>query len=129
HIVETQYRPTPEGLTGNDDLEQMSAWLMFTSLGFYPVAPASNEYVIGRPFASHAALNLPNGKRFVVSVDGLSDANHYVQSVALNGHALARSYILDSEIRAGGELHFVMGAAPNTQWGVGRNARPYSMSH
>jgi predicted alpha-1,2-mannosidase len=127
-IVESQYRPTPDGLTGNDDLGQMSAWLVFTSLGFYPVAPGSNEYVIGRPFVSRATLNLANGKHFTVTVDGLSDANRYVESVTLNGAPLSRSYILDREIRDGGALHFVMGAAPNTHWATARNQRPFSMS-
>ena len=127
-IVDSQYKPTPEGLTGNDDLGQMSAWLVFTALGFYPVAPGSNEYVIGRPFVSHATLNLPNGRHFTVTTEGLSDANHYVQSVTLNGHPLTRSYILDREIREGGTLAFVMGATPNTHWGAARDARPYSMS-
>jgi predicted alpha-1,2-mannosidase len=127
-IVESQYRPTPDGLTGNDDLGQMSAWLVFTSLGFYPVAPGSNEYVIGRPFVSRATLNLPNGKHFTVTVDGLSDANRYVQSVTLNGAPLSRSYVLDHEIRDGGALHFVMGATPNTRWATARNQRPFSMS-
>jgi len=128
-IVESQYRPTPEGLTGNDDLGQMSAWLVFTALGFYPVAPGSNEYVIGRPFVSHATINLANGRRFAVTADNLSDANHYVQSVTLNGQPLTRSYITDREIREGGALHFVMGATPNREWGAARAARPYSMSH
>ncbi len=128
-IVESQYRPTPDGLTGNDDLGQMSAWLIFTSLGFYPVAPGSNEYVIGRPFVSHATLNLPNGRHFSVSVEGLTDANVYVQSVTLNGAPLTRSFIRDQEIRDGGELHFVMGPAANTRWGTARGARPFSMSH
>ena len=63
-IVESQYNATPAGLSGNDDLGQMSAWLFFTGLGFYPVAPGSNEYVIGRPFVSRATLNLANGRRF-----------------------------------------------------------------
>ena len=63
-IVDSQYKPTPEGLAGNDDLGQMSAWLVFTALGFYPVTPGSLQYVIGRPFVDHATLNLPNGKRF-----------------------------------------------------------------
>ncbi|MFZ2029186.1 MAG: GH92 family glycosyl hydrolase [Vitreimonas sp.] len=127
-IVESQYRPTPDGLTGNDDLGQMSAWLVFTSLGFYPVAPGSNEYVIGRPFVSHAVLNLPNGRRFTITADALSDTNRYVESVTLNGAALSRSYILDHEIRDGGALHFVMGATPNTHWAAARNERPFSMS-
>jgi predicted alpha-1,2-mannosidase len=127
-IMESQYKPTPDGLSGNDDLGQMSAWFVFTSLGFYPVAPASNEYVIGRPFVSRATMNLPSGKHFIVTADNLSGANHYVESVTLNGQPLARSYILDSEIRNGGELHFVMGAAPNTHWATAPNERPFSMS-
>ena len=127
-IVESQYRPTPDGLTGNDDLGQMSAWLVFTALGFYPVAPGSNEYVIGRPFVSRATLNLANGRRFTVTAEGLSDQNRYVQSVTLNGVRLARSYILDSEIRQGGALAFVMGAEPNREWGAAASARPFSMS-
>ena len=69
-IVDSQYRPTPDGLVGNDDLGQMSAWLVFTSLGFYPVAPASNEYVLGRPFVDRAVLHLPNGKILTIVADG-----------------------------------------------------------
>jgi predicted alpha-1,2-mannosidase len=128
-IVESQYKPTPDGLSGNDDLGQMSAWLVFTSLGFYPVAPGSNQYVIGRPFVSHATLNLANGKRFTIDAEGLSDQNRYVESITLNGAPLTHSYLLDSEIRAGGALRFVMGATPNMTWGTSREARPFSMSH
>jgi predicted alpha-1,2-mannosidase len=127
-IVESQYNATPAGLSGNDDLGQMSSWLVFTALGFYPVAPASNEYVIGRPFISRATINLPNGRRFTITAENFSDANHYVQSVSLNGQLLTRSYILDSEIRAGGTLAFVMGPTPNRTWGAARSARPFSMS-
>ena len=106
----------------------MSAWLVFTALGFYPVAPGSNQYVIGRPFVSRAVMNLPNGKRFTVVADGLSDAKPYVGAVTLNGVPLARSFVTDAEIRGGGELRFTMAAAPNTAWGSGTAARPYSMS-
>lgn len=127
-IVESQYSATPNGLSGNDDVGQMSAWLVFTALGFYPVAPGSNEYVIGRPFVSRAVLNLHNGRRFTVTADGLSETNGYVQSASLNGVPLERSYILDSEIRAGGELRFVMGPTPNLRWATARNERPFSTS-
>lgn len=68
-IVESQYLPAPDGLVGNDDLGQMSAWLLFTSLGFSPVAPGTNEYVIGRPFINEATLHLSNGKIFRVVAD------------------------------------------------------------
>jgi predicted alpha-1,2-mannosidase len=127
-IVESQYKPTPEGLAGNDDLGQMSAWLVFTGLGFYPVAPGSNQYVIGRPFVSRAAITLPDGKHFTVVTDGLSDANPYVGKVTLNGQPLTRSYITDVEVRAGGELRFTMQAQPNKAWGASVGARPFSSS-
>lgn len=125
-IVESQYKPSPEGLVGNDDLGQMSAWLVFTSLGFYPVAPASNEYILGRPFVEEASLRLPNGKVFRVTADGLGDANRYVGQVLLNGKALARAFLRHEEILAGGELKFVMSGQPNKTWGTGE--RPFSMS-
>ncbi len=126
-IVDTQYRPAPDGLVGNDDLGQMSAWLIFTALGFYPVAPASNEYVIGRPFVDRAALNLPGGKQFIVVTEGLSDGHPYIGGVTLNGKPLTRSYLTHAEIVAGGELRFVMQARPNTRWATGTHERPYSM--
>lgn len=125
-IVESQYKPSPEGLVGNDDLGQMSAWLVFTSLGFYPVAPASNEYILGRPFVEEASLRLPNGKVFRVTAEGLSDANRYVGQVLLNGKPLARAFVRHEEILAGGELKFVMSAQANKTWGSGE--RPFSMS-
>ena len=127
-IVDSQYRPAPDGLVGNDDLGQMSAWLIFTAVGFYPVAPASNAYVIGRPFVDQADIQLPNGKRFSVKVDGLSDAHPYVGEVRLNGRPLTRSFVTHEEITAGGELRFTMQAAPNTAWATTPQARPASMS-
>jgi len=127
-IVESQYKTGPAGLSGNDDLGQMSSWLVFTSLGFYPVAPGSNQYVLGRPFLNRATLTLPNGKRFTVLADGLSAANGYVGKVTLNGRPLDRSYITHEELSAGGELRFTMQAKPNRSWATSRAARPFSAS-
>jgi predicted alpha-1,2-mannosidase len=127
-IVDSQYKPSPDGLSGNDDLGQMSAWLVFTALGFYPVAPGSNQYVIGRPFLDRATLRLPNGKRFTVVAEGLSEANRYVGHVMLNGRPLDRVYLRHDEIMKGGELRFTMQATPNTGWATGPAARPFSMS-
>ncbi|WP_230482236.1 GH92 family glycosyl hydrolase [Sphingomonas sp. Leaf21] len=127
-IVESQYKPGPDGLSGNDDLGQMSAWLAFTALGFYPVTPGTNQYVIGRPFVSRAVLNLPNGKRFTMTADGLGDADRYVGSVLLNGAKLTRGFIRHEEILAGGTLEFRMTAKPNRTWAVAAKDRPYSMS-
>nr|WP_240320925.1 GH92 family glycosyl hydrolase [Sphingomonas crusticola] len=125
-IVDSQYKPTPDGLSGNDDLGQMSAWLVFTSLGFYPVTPGSLAYVIGRPFVTRATLTLPNGKRFTIRCD--DPAKAYVGKILLNGTPLARSYIRHDEIMAGGELSFVMQAKPNRSWATGRTRRPFSMT-
>jgi len=125
-IVDSQYKPTPTGLAGNDDLGQMSAWLVFTSLGFYPVTPGSLEYVIGRPFVTRATLHLPNGRRFTVSAD--DPAKPYVGKVLLNGVALTRAYIRHDEIMAGGELHFMMQVKPNRAWASAAKDRPFSMT-
>ena len=128
NIMKTQYAPRPDGLAGNDDLGQMSAWYVFTALGFYPVAPGSNEYVIGRPFMPRATLNLPNGKRFTVVADGLDDAHLYIGTATLNGKPLERAFLRHDEIMAGGELRFTMQAQPNKTWATDPSQRPYSMS-
>jgi predicted alpha-1,2-mannosidase len=125
-IMATQYKPRPDGLAGNDDLGQMSAWFVFTALGFYPVTPGSNEYVIGRPFLPRATLNLPNGRHFSVIADGLDDAHGYIGSATLNGKPLERAFLRHAEILAGGELRFAMQSQPNTTWAT--TQRPYSMS-
>ena len=127
-IMDTQYAARVDGLAGNDDLGEMSAWFLFTAMGFYPVAPASNEYVIGRPFVARVGLNLPNGKRFSIVADGIGDAHPYVGSVMLDGKPLERSFIRHEEIMAGGELRFTMQAQPNRAWATRTSARPYSMS-
>jgi len=127
-IVASQYHARPDGLAGNDDVGQMSAWLMFTAMGFYPVTPGSNQYVIGRPFTDRTVLNLPGGKRFAIVTEGLAEDHPYIQSVTLNGQPLERTWIGHDEITAGGELRFVMGAEPNMTWGVSAEARPYSMT-
>jgi predicted alpha-1,2-mannosidase len=127
-IMQTQYAPTPDGLSGNDDLGQMSAWYVFTALGFYPVAPASNQYVIGRPFLAKATLQLPNGRHFTVLAEGLGPEHPYVGSVSLDGKPLERAYLTHQEIMAGGTLKFVMQAKPNTRWATTPASRPYSMS-
>lgn len=127
-VVASQYNTTPAGLSGNDDLGQMSAWLAFTALGFYPVAPGSNEYVIGRPFLDKAVMNLPNGKTFTIRSVGLSAENVYVAGVTLNGKPLAQSFLRHEQITAGGELVFTMSAKPNTDWGKGAASRPYTQT-
>jgi len=97
-------------------------------LGFYPVAPASNEYVLGRPFVNRAVLHLPGGKTFTVVADHLDQAHPWVGSVTLDGKPLDRTYVTQDEIEAGGELRFTMASKPNKRWATGVAARPYSMT-
>jgi len=127
-IMDSQYATRPDGLVGNDDLGQMSAWYVFTALGFYPVTPASDEYAIGRPFVPKAAIHLPNGNTFTVVADHLDDAHPYVGAVTLNGRPLDRVYLHHAEILAGGELRFTMQAEPNRRWGQDIAARPTATS-
>jgi predicted alpha-1,2-mannosidase len=127
-IVDSQYHPTPDGLAGNDDLGQMSAWLVFTALGFYPVTPGSLEYVIGRPFVDRAVLALPNGKRLTIVAEDLDPARPYVGGVTLDGKPVTKAYLRHDQILAGGELRFRMQAMPNMLWASIPADRPFSTS-
>ncbi len=120
-IVNTQYGNQPQSLTGNDDCGQMSAWYIFTCMGFYPVAPASDFYVIGAPQMKTITMRLSNGKKFTMTAESLSEQNVYVQSVRLNGKDWNSPFLPYSELKNGGTLDFVMGPKPNKQWGVMAN--------
>ena len=109
-IVKTMYRNATDGLCGNDDCGQMSAWYVFSSIGFYPVCPGSNEYVIGSPCVEKATINLENGKQFTVKATNLNDKNIYIQRILLNGTPLTGYILKHEDIIKGGTLEFVMGA-------------------
>lgn len=109
-ILKMQYKPTPDGLGGNDDCGQMSAWYLFSAMGFYPVAPASEEYAIGSPLVNNAVIHLENGKTFTIETQNQSDKNVYVKSILLNGKPLKRYFITHDEIINGGKIVFVMSA-------------------
>jgi len=112
HILNMQYKPTADGLGGNDDCGQMSAWYMFSSLGFYPVAPGSDVYSLGSPLVNNAVVNLENGKTFTVEAIKQSDKNVYVEKVLLNGKEITDHKIKHSDITNGGKLTFYMSAKP-----------------
>lgn len=107
-ILPIMYKPTPDGLGGNDDTGQMSAWYIFSSLGFYPVAPGSDQYATGSPAVDGASINLENGKTFTIHVQNQGPKNVYVQKMILNGKVLTSSSISHSDIMNGGELTFYM---------------------
>lgn len=122
-IVTTLYSNTPEGISGNEDCGQMSAWYIFSSLGFYPVTPASNTYIIGRPFFKTAEIQINKSNSFKIIANKLSDLNLYIGSVTLNGNPLNRSYLYHDEIMAGGVLEFEMTNQP-TDWASSKNECP-----
>lgn len=115
-ILRTLYSSKSDGLCGNEDCGQMSAWFVMSSLGFYPVCPGSNQYVIGYPLFKKAVVRLENGKEIVILKDS---EKPYIQSVKLNNKPLTRSYITYEEISDGATLEFVMGDTPSKTWGVG----------
>ena len=107
-IFDTQYRPEPDGLCGNDDCGQMSAWYMFSAMGFYPVDPVSGNYVFGAPQMPQITLKLANGNTFTVIAEGISAENKYVESITLNGEPYTKNYITHEDILNGGTLVFKM---------------------
>lgn len=107
-IIHNQYKPTPDGLGGNDDCGQMSAWYIFSALGFYPVAPGSDEYQIGSPIINSATINLENRKRLRITVRNQGEENKYVNSVSVNGRKLKGTALKHSDIMNGGEIIFEM---------------------
>jgi predicted alpha-1,2-mannosidase len=111
-ILKKQYKATPDGLGGNDDCGQMSAWYIFSTLGFYPVSPGSDHYDIGSPAIKKAIINVGNGKSFVVDTRNQGDKNVYVQKITLNGTLMKRLYLTHSEIMSGGTIVFYMADHP-----------------
>jgi predicted alpha-1,2-mannosidase len=107
-ILKNQYHPTPDGLGGNDDCGQMSAWYLFSALGFYPVAPASGRYDLGSPAVKTAVIKMENGKTLSIEAKGQSDKNVYVSRILLNGQLLSRNYLTYADIAGGGKIVFQM---------------------
>jgi predicted alpha-1,2-mannosidase len=108
HIMNVMYRPLPDGLGGNDDCGQMSAWYIFSALGFYPVAPGSDRYQLGSPLVKEAVITLENGKKFIIKAVNQGEKNVYVKKAELNGQTLDRHWISQDEIMNGGTLVFYM---------------------
>lgn len=125
-IMKEFYKPEPDGLIGNEDCGQMSAWYVFSAAGFYPVTPGSTVYAIGSPLFPELRFNLENGKTFTVIARGISDRNIYIQSATLNGKPYQKSFLLHDDLLNGGELVFQMGPRPHRNWGVGQGNEPVS---
>ncbi|MFV0418569.1 MAG: GH92 family glycosyl hydrolase [Dysgonomonas sp.] len=127
-IMNRMYRNTIDGLCGNDDCGQMSAWYIFSAMGFYPVCPGSNEYVLGAPYFPHMKVRVGDGKYLEIKADKVSDKMRYVKSVKLNGKPYTKAYIAYDDIKNGAELTFEMTSSPNKKRVFSEEDKPYSLS-
>jgi predicted alpha-1,2-mannosidase len=122
------YKATPDGYCGDEDNGQTSAWYVFSALGFYPVTPTVNQYVLGAPLFKKVTLSLENGKTVTINAAANSDQNRYVQSLQMNGKPYSKNWLSHSELLKGGVLNFSMSAVPNKQRGTATSDFPYSFS-
>lgn len=127
-IMDRMYVDAIDGLCGNDDCGQMSAWYIFSAMGFYPVCPGSDQYVLGAPYLPHIVLHLENGRTLEIKAPGVSDRNRYVRGVKLNGEPVSRMYLTHDELMRGGVLEFRMGATPDRRRGTSPEDKPASMT-
>lgn len=127
-VMNRLYFPTPDGLCGDEDNGQTSAWYVFSALGMYPVNPASDEYVIGSPLFDKATIRLENGKTFTIAAETNGPMRAYIQEASLNGQPLDRCFLRHGEISGGGEVRFRMGSFKKEDWAAGPDARPSSQS-
>ncbi|MCX6163758.1 MAG: GH92 family glycosyl hydrolase [Ignavibacteriae bacterium] len=118
-ILSEFYKNDPDGLIGNEDCGQMSAWYVLSAMGFYPVCPGQLQYTIGTPVFDKVTINLENGKQFIIKTENVSNNNFYIQSATLNGKTNNKCYLNHNSIMNGGEIIFNMGSEANTKWGIG----------
>jgi predicted alpha-1,2-mannosidase len=126
-ICQTMYTDQNDGLCGNEDCGQMSAWYILSSIGFYPVNPANGAYVFGSPVFDTVQIELPQGKSFTILAENNSPENIYIQTAELNGISYSKSFITHKDILNGGILKFVMGSQPNPDFGTSPENRPKSI--
>ena len=127
-ILNKMYRNDIRGLGGNDDCGQMSAWYVFSVMGFYPVAPGCDQYVFGAPYLPYMKVTFENGNTLEIRAPGVSDSKRYVKGVRFNGQPLTRLYLTHGEIMRGGTLEFEMSERPNRRRGLAPSDKPYSLT-
>ncbi|TRX36579.1 glycoside hydrolase family 92 protein [Flavobacterium sp. ZT3R18] len=127
-VMNRLYKPTPDGYCGDEDNGQTSAWYVFSAMGFYPVCPGTDEYVLGAPLFKKMTLQLENGKQVIINAPGNSEENKYVQELKWNNATYSKNYINHFELLKGADLHFDMSNLPNKQRGISAKDFPYSYS-
>ena len=129
YVLDNLYGAEADGYCGDEDNGQTSAWFLFSSLGFYPVAPVTMEYVIGSPLFNYVEISLPNGKKFIIDSAENSDENIYIHNVKLNKKYYTKNWLHHNDITNGGRIIFNMKNKPNLNWGSSKSSVPYSMSN
>ncbi|MDR6764723.1 putative alpha-1,2-mannosidase [Flavobacterium sp. 2755] len=127
-VMNRLYKPTPDGYCGDEDNGQTSAWYIFSAMGFYPVCPATEEYVLGAPLFKKTTLQLENGKQLIINAPNNSDVSKYVNELKWDNAAYTKNYINHFDVLKGGELNFDMTSSPNLKRGTTSEAYPYSYS-
>lgn len=122
------YKATPDGYCGDEDNGQTSAWYVFSAMGFYPVCPATDQYVLGAPLFKKVTVAMDNGKQLIINAANNSDQNKYVQIIQFNGKGWNKNWLSHTELQKGGTLNFIMGSTPNKSRGSSVQAYPYSFS-
>ena len=128
-IMSSQYAPTPDGLAGNDDAGQMSAWYVLSAMGFYSVTPGMDYYVIGSPQFDRVSIHMENGRTFTIIAKNNGPGHIYIRSAILNGKPYTKSYLKHRDIIKGGTMIFEMADKPNPEWGQKSEDRPYSIQY
>ena len=127
-VMDRMYTPGPDGYCGDEDNGQTSAWYVFSALGFYPVCPGTDEYVIGAPLFKKATLHFENGNNLVIDAQNNSKENLYIESLRVNGQESTRNYLKHADLLQGGTIEFKMGSPPNLNRGINDDDAPYSFS-
>ena len=128
-IMDKLYTSAPDGYCGDEDNGQTSAWYVFSSLGFYPLCPGSNEYIVGSPLFKSVKITLDNGKEIVIKAENNSKENRYVTDMTLNGKKYTKNYLTHDDLMKGAKINFKMGAAPEKTRGTNKTDFPYSFSN
>lgn len=127
-LLETMYNKQPDGLAGNEDCGQMSAWYVISTLGFYAVDPVSGNYVFGTPLFDRVEVDLGEGRRLVVKTKRNSPEDRYVSSISLNGNSHNKVWFRHADIADGGEIVFTLAGKPNTEFGADPASAPPSLT-
>ncbi len=128
-VMDKFYTSAPDGYCGDEDNGQTSAWYVFSALGFYPVCPASDQYILGTPLFKEVTVNLPNGRKINITAPENSAENFYVDGMKVNGKSYDKTYLTHDALTGGADIEFAMSAKPNTKRATAKDARPYSLSN